>query len=541
MKVTKYGMWAVAIAAIAICMVPPAGAKLAGEWHTEVIDEGHYYPGSLGLDDYGRPHVAYFDTVNRDLRYATRTAAGWVVRGIGGRGDTGYYPSLAINTHGGPGSPCVAYFDNTMRTLRYAWIEDGEWTRSTVAPGHVFSISLAVTSTGYPRIAYIAANGDLKYAWKNSGSWHTTTVDSGDYEHVALALDSGNNPHISYLNRTANDLKYAWKDADGWHNSTRLTIGDIGFYTSIACDSTNNPHISYPNWPADTLGHMWKNGTWNSQTVTSGQKFYHTSIQLDRDDNPRISFWNVSGEVSFAWKEYGTWHNATVDTVLSRRTSLALTRQGMPRILYDDRDTSLKYAWFVPAPQVSAINPPYGDAGATERVTITGRDFRNSTVRLVWPGPPGTGTDPVPATHLFVLSSQITCRFPVPLDAAPGLWSVEVTNRDGQVGVLPFAFDIWSFPAPTVTGITPGHIRRGRTVSVTNLSGTGFRNGAAVSLRRSGTAIEGYDVVRVSSSQITCRFDIPADAETGLWNVRVTNRDTRWGSLAGGFEVLPAG
>ncbi|MBN2390429.1 MAG: hypothetical protein JXR84_06885, partial [Anaerolineae bacterium] len=51
--------------------------------------------------------------------------------------------------------------------------------------------------------------------------------------------------------------------------------------------------------------------------------------------------------------------------------------------------------------------------------------------------------------------------------------------------------------------------------------------------------IDATDVVVVSDSQITCRFDLTG-AATGQWDVVVTNPDTQSGTLPDGFTVLPA-
>lgn len=90
---------------------------------------------------------------------------------------------------------------------------------------------------------------------------------------------------------------------------------------------------------------------------------------------------------------------------------------------------------------------------------------------------------------------------------------------------------------PTVTSITPSSGLNTETVSITDLKGTGFGNGATVKLQKSGeTAIAGTDVTVVGPTQITCQFDLNG-ATVGLWDVTVTNPDTQSGTLAEGFDV----
>ncbi len=92
-------------------------------------------------------------------------------------------------------------------------------------------------------------------------------------------------------------------------------------------------------------------------------------------------------------------------------------------------------------------------------------------------------------------------------------------------------------PAPTVSGIAPGSGLNTGTVGITDLSGTGFAEGATVKLTKTGQPdIAGTDVAVVSTSQITCSFDL-SGAAAGEWNVVVTNPDGQSGTLADGFAV----
>ena len=95
-------------------------------------------------------------------------------------------------------------------------------------------------------------------------------------------------------------------------------------------------------------------------------------------------------------------------------------------------------------------------------------------------------------------------------------------------------------PAPVVSGINPDDGEIGDPVSIDNLSGSGFQAGAAVSLVMGPTKISAGDVNVVSSTKITCVFNLKSTtAKPGKWNVVVTNPDGQKGSLAEGFEIPP--
>jgi len=92
-------------------------------------------------------------------------------------------------------------------------------------------------------------------------------------------------------------------------------------------------------------------------------------------------------------------------------------------------------------------------------------------------------------------------------------------------------------PAPTVTGITPSTGQNTTIISITNLAGTNFVNGATVNLTMSGQAnITSGAVTVVDPTNITTTFDLTG-AKVGAWNVNVTNPDGQEGSLVDGFTV----
>jgi hypothetical protein len=79
---------------------------------------------------------------------------------------------------------------------------------------------------------------------------------------------------------------------------------------------------------------------------------------------------------------------------------------------------------------------------------------------------------------------------------------------------------------PTISKIIPDKGDAGTTVQVTDLVGNNFRNGANVTLSRSGsTDITATGVRAVTPKSITCSFAIPSTATAGAWDVTVTNLD----------------
>jgi hypothetical protein len=98
-----------------------------------------------------------------------------------------------------------------------------------------------------------------------------------------------------------------------------------------------------------------------------------------------------------------------------------------------------------------------------------------------------------------------------------------------------------TFPAPTVTGITPNTGLNISAVSITSLAGSGFQTGAAVLLMRAGHAnITATGVTVVSPAQITVTLPITY-AGAGAWDVVVINPDGQEAVLPGGFTITSPG
>jgi len=91
---------------------------------------------------------------------------------------------------------------------------------------------------------------------------------------------------------------------------------------------------------------------------------------------------------------------------------------------------------------------------------------------------------------------------------------------------------------PSVVSIDPSWGRNIESVSVTNLAGDNFVNGATVRLTAQWKPdIMAADVSVASSSRITCTFDL-RKAPSGRRDLVVTNPGGKSSTLAGGFTVL---
>ena len=187
-------------------------------------------------------------------------------------------------------------------------------------------------------------------------------------------------------------------------------------------------------------------------------------------------------------------------------------------------------------PFFSSITPNSGAQGATLPVTITGNFFvSGATVKFQRYGSPE-----MPLVIDTVTTTTITGTLSIPPGAATGEWHILITNPDGKSSVTPFgAFTVTS-TGIKVTGITPNYAAAGTTVFISDLAGSGFKAGATVQLTRYGAdSITATNGILVSPTKITCNFDIPSTAVTGMYTVVVTNIDSSSDQLTDGFEVRP--
>jgi len=144
----------------------------------------------------------------------------------------------------------------------------------------------------------------------------------------------------------------------------------------------------------------------------------------------------------------------------------------------------------------------------------------------------GGTADSVDNTETFLLNAPSAGAWTVTINAA----AVNTATPQGYALVI--SGDVSEpLPVPSVTSIDPATGETDAVVSVTDLHGTNFQNGATVKLARASFPdILGTSVGYVSSSQLTCSFDLTG-AEGGTWDVVVTNPDTLSATLAGGFDV----
>lgn len=167
-------------------------------------------------------------------------------------------------------------------------------------------------------------------------------------------------------------------------------------------------------------------------------------------------------------------------------------------------------------------------------LVVTAPDNSTYLGNVFTAGQSSTGgvADAVNNTETFLLNAPAAGAWTVSINAAA------VNTATPQGFALVISGDVSeALPVPNVVSIDPATGETDAMVSVTDLHGANFQNGATVKLARTSYPdIPGSSVGYVSAAQLTCSFDL-SGAEGGVWDVIVTNPDNQTATLAGGFDV----
>ena len=184
------------------------------------------------------------------------------------------------------------------------------------------------------------------------------------------------------------------------------------------------------------------------------------------------------------------------------------------------------------APNPISISPQSVPNTGQATIQINGTGFaQGATVRLRRSAQPD-----IPGTNVSVSLVSMSAKFDVTA-AAPGAWTVTVTNPDSSNGSCNNCLTVTA-QAPTVTAAAPASRAQGTVSQPVTLTGTNFARGAVASV--SGTGVTVNTTTFVSPTQLALVVSIDASAAPGARNITVTNTDGKAGSCSGCFTVNAA-
>ncbi|MFZ4463034.1 MAG: choice-of-anchor V domain-containing protein [Bacteroidales bacterium] len=197
---------------------------------------------------------------------------------------------------------------------------------------------------------------------------------------------------------------------------------------------------------------------------------------------------------------------------------------GLWDLLVDDLELSSSFSIIALVPELVSVTPDNADQGSTLPLTISGQNTQwEVTTPIVRLRNVATPSETIEATSVTVNSdSQLIADFTIPVSGSAGLWDVLVDDL-----LLSSAFTVNQL-VPSLISVVPNIAIQGELVEVTITAENTFWEGTSpdVYLEFTGGSsaiIEAQSVSVVNNAVLTASFNIPLDAEVGLYDVFVND------------------
>jgi len=377
-------------------------------WSIYVVDtqdEG-WFSSSLALDSTDHPHISYhWDDHSSEgyLNYASSlNGSWWDIQTVDSNGDVGDDSSIALDKYD---CPHISYYDSTNRDLKYAHENSNgsHWQIECVDAECQGYISIALDENNQPHITYEGKHEQiwgLKYTYFDGLIWKMEGFPDTYIGDTSIVLDKNNRPHIGYNDYSYNNIISTYYDGVQWQ--TEMVASDVNENpeesdVSIILDGNDYSHICYStskgwNW---NLSYAHFNGIqWQIETVDSYcENSLSPSIALDRSDRPHISYFdNHRHSLKHAYYDGNEWHIEIVDSgvVYGESSSLVMDSNDRAHIVYSYTDiqdnTLIKYAVMDALPPLLTDNSSnYGTTGDNFLFNVTTKGKAGvASVKVNW-------------------------------------------------------------------------------------------------------------------------------------------------------------
>jgi hypothetical protein len=298
-------------------------------WTIETLDTNDIsYPVSIAVDAQGYPHISYYREIyaGHELRYISKTPAGWTQSELVDESGTGYEQALALDPSGNPHLVYPAFaIAGLGMDLFHAYFKDGYWQREVIdtQPGYMTTVgdspNIKIDSTGKMHVTYYDEYESVfKYASKVSGgTWVIETIPTNAY-YGSLDLDPWGNPHL--VVDEWGSLRYYSRSSSGEWTDEEVDTGDFSEF-SLAIDPAGVPHIGYQKKGYD-YGMLYatrvSEGWINEYVDTMGDTGQANSIAVDNASRPYLAYYNdMFGETFVGVRDGGSWSSYYIDDVIS--------------------------------------------------------------------------------------------------------------------------------------------------------------------------------------------------------------------------------
>ena len=193
---------------------------------------------------------------------------------------------------------------------------------------------------------------------------------------------------------------------------------------------------------------------------------------------------------------------------------------------------------------ISAIDPDSTTQGDSLTVMITGQntDFSQvSSTANIWFSRENSIINSIDRARI-INDIKIEANFYIPFETSPGIWDVIVQSSSHPNLTLENGMTILRSTIPRITSITPNKAEQGDTLTV-SISGinTNFAQGSGTTgilLLQVSSSIRSYLFGDFNDSLLTAEFDIPLNANLGLWDLIVQNDTDGSMTLKNAFEII---
>jgi len=398
-RLGRSGFWLAALLLLLpLGVVPPPASASPLFWQVERVDaRGVVEQVSLVLDSDGNPHIAYYESSGKDLRYARWDGSAWTLQDVDTAGTVGFSPSVVVDSSG---RAHILYVDGSRERLKNAWsdgtawaaedvddtgayvtgLEDAQWTRAVMDASDVLHVCYTNNTAA-----------TLRYARFSGGTWVRETVDGGTWGvgfECSIAIDATRFPHITYRNESSGSLAYAAWNGTAWNVTTVDSVEGVRDWTSLALDAAGHPYISYV--PRSVIGgkiSYWDGVAWRT-LVPAASTHFSPAIAFDAQGRLHAPTWGFPPGVTNYTLWDGTWMNESFPAEFRDATDLALDADGLPHLAWA-RNGDLYYARAYATPQRPS---------APRNLDAVGGDGQ---VSLTWTAPAWDGGSPVTGYRVY--------------------------------------------------------------------------------------------------------------------------------------------
>ncbi len=317
---------------------------------------------SIAIDSSGHIHIAYYDALHGDLKYATNMSGGWTSETVVSDGDVGTETAIFTDSDD---VPYILYLDDTNNKLMFisgtmSW--PMYWETPEIASVNAnfpteFSAVMKNNREVFVSYGNLTAGllKELRYAHRSAGVWTDTAVDSGfsqaDYVglHNAIDLDSEGQPWIVYSdNNTSLDLylvrKAHWNGVYWEISGETDTLYTIAEALAMVINRSNNYlSITYQGEGTTLYYAEWNGSDWvNGFTIETNDTGYRPSIALDSAGVPGVSYYHGPAKaLHYRKKVTNTVWSSIVSVDVSQDTGacpvVKLDRWDRPHVIYYDQ------------------------------------------------------------------------------------------------------------------------------------------------------------------------------------------------------------